>query len=376
MFMHLENKKILILITTGGTGGHVVSGLAVADVLSEQGVKLLWVGSETGLEKQLVPAAGIDLETLPVQGFRGKNRMATLVIFPFLLIRAVLRAMVLLRKYRPTVVLGMGGFAAAPASIAAWILKIPLIVHEQNAVVGIANRLLMHLSRRVLLGFPHTRLSNAKKHAQALPLGEYVGNPVRSGILSLPGLEQRMENRNNKRIHMLVVGGSQGCSTFNQIVPLALLEIPAAMRPVVKHQTGRHKLAATSELFEANQLEAELFEFSNNMSDLYAWADIVLCRAGALSVAEIANVGVGAIFVPYPFSVDDHQTANAGLLEAAGAAYLIREMDFTVKVLADLLKRFASARQELLEMGKKARQFACPDAAQRIAQICLEESRA
>ena len=373
--MHAEIQKTLVLITTGGTGGHVMPGLAVAQVLGKHGVELLWVGSETGLEKQLVPEVGIRLETLPIRGFRGKNWLRLLTL-PLLLVQAIFYAMKLLKKYRPAVVLGMGGFAAAPTSIAALVLGIPLIVHEQNAVIGITNRLLLRLSRRVLLGFPHTRLGNTKKYSRTFALGEYIGNPVRSEILALPKPEQRMKNRQDERIHVLVMGGSQGCSTFNRIVPLALLEVPSVTRPRVKHQTGKHKLEATTQLFEASKLEAELFEFSNSMPNLYAWADLVLCRAGALSVTEIANVGVAAIFVPYPSAVDDHQTVNASLLKEAGAAYLIQEADFTVQVLASLFKRFANARHELLEMGKKARQFACPNAAQRIAEICLEESRA
>ncbi len=361
------SKRILILITAGGTGGHVMPGLAVAQTLRTHGVDLMWVGSCHGLENELVPAMGIRLETLSIRGYRGKHWM-TLLTLPFVFIKAVLKAVFLLKKCRPSLVLGMGGFASLPASCAAVILNIPLIIHEQNALMGLANRLLKRFGRRVLLGLP--------SKDKGIQKGEYVGNPVRADLFNMPPPQQRLQSRQNELMHVLVIGGSQGCATFNKLMPLALCEIPIAQRPLVKQQTGKNKRQATEQAFAEKEVHAELFEFSDNMAELYAWADLVLCRAGALSVAEVASTGVAAIFVPYPASVDDHQTVNASLLKDVGAACLVHEKDLSAGYLANLFKHFANARQELIDMGRKAHALSKRDATNHIAQICLEEARA
>ena len=266
----------------------------------------------------------------------------------------------------------MGGFVAAPVGLIAAALGVPLIIHEQNAVAGITNRWLARFSRRVLLGLPQTWVRVPNDRQGKRYVGEYVGNPVREEIKQLHEPETRLREHKGA-IHLLVIGGSQGAMTFNRVVPAALAVMEPSLRPRVKHQTGRNKLESTHQEMQRHQVDIELFEFSNDMPGLYAWADLVLCRAGALSVAELAAVGIAAILVPYPFSVDGHQKINAQHLVQAGAACMVEEKYFTPDKLADLLRRFASLRDELLKMANAARQKACPQATQNIVQICLNE---
>lgn len=367
----MPEAEPLIMISTGGTGGHVLAGLAVVKCFDSSPVKLVWVGAPTDLEATLVPAAGMAFEATAMQGVRGK-RWFSLLALPWRLGFALLRALYLVRKYHPSLVLCMGGFAAIPAGFIAAALGIPLIVHEQNAIAGLANRWLARFSRRTLLGFPETFVTPPGKHSQRRYAGEYVGNPVREKINSLPEPQERLRGRNGI-LRLLVIGGSQGCAFFNRVVPAAISLMQPTLRPHVKHQTGMNKLDDACQEMRRNVVELELFEFSNEMSTLYAWADLVLCRAGALSVAELTAVGIAAILVPYPFSVDRHQHANAQYLSEAGAACIVEEAHLTPRQLASLLQRFTQARGELLKMADAAKKLACPRAAQDIMRVCLEE---
>ncbi len=369
----MSKLKPLIMISTGGTGGHVLSGLAVAKCLTDQSAEVVWVGTEVGLEATLVPAAGIPFETLKIQGFRGKH-WSSLFLLPYRLSFALLRAMYLIYKYKPNLVLNMGGFVAAPAGLIAAAFGVPLVIHEQNTIAGITNRWLARFGQRILLGFPKTFVSQSKNQPAKQYAGEYVGNPVREEISALSKPQIRLSDRSGA-IRLLVIGGSQGSATFNRVVPAALAKMPPEIRPQVKHQTGKNKLHDTYHEMQRNKVEMELFEFCDEMSCLYAWADLVLCRAGALSVAELIAVGIAAILVPYPFSVDGHQHTNAQYLAEAGAAYVVEEDHFTPIKLAGLLQRFSETRGELLKMAKAARRLACPQAAQNIGRICLEEMR-
>ena len=361
----MYRRSPIVMIIAGGTGGHVFPALVVAKHLARQSVEVIWLGTLKGLESKVVPAAGFKLETLSVGGLRGK-RLRALILAPWWLSFALVRALYLLLKYKPSAVLGMGGFAAGPGSLMAAVLNIPLIIHEQNAVAGITNRILTRLSKRVLLGFPGAVLAS---HA------EYVGNPVRDEIAALPLPEERLGTHQGN-IRLLVIGGSQGAVVFNETVAAALALMSPMHRPQVKQQTGRGKCEAARKHAARAGVEIEFFEFHDDMSSLFAWADLVICRAGASSIAELAAVGIASILVPYPFSVDDHQTANAHYLAKANATIVIAQAEFTAAKLAEILNELHSARDRLLQMANNARVLTRADSAARIAEVCCEEMAA
>lgn len=353
-----------VLIMAGGTGGHVFPALAVAERLRAAGMPVVWMGTRQGLEAKLVPAAGITIEWIGVAGLRGKG-LRRLLTLPFMLGRALLQARTILRRLRPPVVLGMGGFASGPGGLAARLLGIPLVVHEQNAIAGLTNRWLARLASRVLEAFPGT--FPASRRALA------VGNPVRDAIAALPPPALRFAGREG-RLRLLVLGGSQGALALNQLVPQALAQLPEAARPEVWHQAGGRLHDTAAAAYQEAGVAARLTPFIDDMAAAYAWADLVLCRAGALTIAELAAAGVAALLVPFPFAVDDHQTANAAFLARGGAARVVQQADLDAAALAALLGELLADRQALWAMAEAARALAQVDSAARVAAICLEQA--
>lgn len=345
-----------VLVMAGGTGGHIFPGIAVAAELARREVPVVWLGAAGGLEESLVPAAGIRLETLSIRALRGKGP-AALLMLPLRLVRAVRTARRILARHRPRSVLALGGYVAAPGGIAAWLARVPLVVHEQNAVAGLTNRLLARFAQRVLGGFEGT------------PAGaEWVGNPVRAELAALPPPAERLAGRDGP-VRVLVLGGSQGARALNRGAPPALAALGQALE--ITHQCGRGAKADTREAYRAAGLNARIEPFIDDMARAYAWADLVLCRAGALTLAELCAVGLGAVLVPYPHAVDDHQTRNAAAMVEAGAALLVQEGEgFGARLQAALGDVRARGRQR--SMAEAARRLARPDAAGRIADACLE----
>ncbi len=348
-----------VLIMAGGTGGHIFPGLAVADVLRAQGMPVAWLGARGGMETQVVPAHGIELHEVPVGGLRGKG-WKTRLGAPLMLARALLTSLAVLRRLRPRSVLSMGGYVAGPGGIAARLTGTPLLVHEQNSVAGYTNRQLAGFARRVLTGF-----------AGALPNGMWVGNPVRASIAALPAPAERMASRSGPA-RLLVLGGSLGARALNLSVPKALAAIPAERRPHVLHQCGKRGVDEARQAYAEAGVAADVMPFIDDMAAAYGEADLAICRAGALTLAELTAAGLGAVLVPFPHAVDDHQTRNAEALVAAGAAELIKESALDVQQLAQRLTALLADRPGLVAMASAARTLAKPDAAQAIARACLE----
>lgn len=350
-----------VLIAAGGTGGHVYPALAVADYLREQGVKITWVGTEKGLEHRVVPAANIPLELISISGLRGKG-LLNLIFVPMKLVLAILQVIKIFIRVKPDAVLGMGGFVSGPCGLAAFILRKPLYLHEQNAIPGLTNKVLSYLATTVMQAFPNSFKGN--KNIITL------GNPIRSDISKLATPEERMAERKDN-IRVLIIGGSLGAQALNENVPQALSEITKDLLPDVWHQTGKNKLDATMENYKKVNINAKVTEFIENMAEAYEWADLVICRAGALTVSEVANAGVAAILVPYPHAVDDHQTANAAYLTNVGAAILIPQDELVPKLKESIIELLQAGRTKLIEMAKAARELSKPDATQAVAEICL-----
>lgn len=348
-----------VLIMAGGTGGHIFPGLAVADCLRAQGVPVVWLGAAGGMEAKVVPAHRIELHTVAVGGLRGKG-IKTRLLAPLMLLRALFASLAVLRRVKPRSVLSMGGYVAGPGGVAAWLLRRPLLVHEQNRVAGFTNRKLAGFAKRVLAGF-----------ADALPQAEWVGNPVRAAIAALPAPAQRMAARSGKP-RLLVLGGSLGARALNLAVPQALAQLTPAQRPEVVHQCGTRGLDEAREAYVKAGVEAQVVAFIDDMAGSYGWADLAVCRAGALTLAELTAAGLGAVLVPFPHAVDDHQTRNAEVLVAIGAAELMQESELDVQILAQRLESLLGDRPRLQAMAEAARTLAKPDAAQVIARACME----
>jgi UDP-N-acetylglucosamine--N-acetylmuramyl-(pentapeptide) pyrophosphoryl-undecaprenol N-acetylglucosamine transferase len=344
----------------GGTGGHVFPALAVANVLRERGIPVVWLGTHAGMEARLVPAQGIPIEWIRVAGIRGKGVGAWLLA-PLRLAQAVLEARAVLRRLKPRAVLGAGGFVSGPGGIAAWLLGIPLLIHEQNAIAGLTNRWLARLATRVFEAFPD---SFARRGV------ECIGNPVRADIAALPPPALRFAARGNPK-RVLVLGGSQGARRLNLLLPQALAQLSAPLRPEVRHQTGSRGLDDARAAYAAAGVDAELLPFIDDMAGAYAWADFAICRAGALTITELQAAGLGALLVPFPAAVDDHQTRNAGVLVRAGAARLVQERDLDVAELRRLIGELTADRAALLGMAEAARAGAITDAAARLADQCI-----
>ncbi len=353
-----------ILIMAGGTGGHVFPALAVANELRARGAEVSWLGTRRGLEADVVSAAGLPIDYISISGLRGKGLMGW-VLAPWRLSVALGQAMRIVARRRPTAVLGMGGFVTGPGGVAAKLMGRPLIIHEQNAVAGLTNRLLARIADRVLEAFPGVFAGDRVQE---------TGNPVRTDILQLVEPTERYVQHQG-RIRLFVLGGSLGAMVFNETLPKALAMLPEAIRPVVRHQTGKQKLEQTRKFYAEAGVEAELLSFIEDMAAEYAWADLVLCRAGALTVSELAAAGLPALLVPYPHAVDDHQSANGRYLAEAGAAELLPQSTLNAESLAEVLRAYCEdpeqGRGRLLEMAQRARALAKPEATQRVVEICL-----
>ncbi len=356
-----------VLVMAGGTGGHVFPALAVAECLRARGERVVWLGTRTGLEARVVPAAEFPIEWLDVQGLRGKGPLA-LLLAPLRLARACWQALRVLRRLRPKAVLGMGGFVAGPGGLIAWLLRIPLIVHEQNSIAGLTNRILGRFATRIYIAFPDA--------ARAIPRGECIGNPVRAGLGDLGEPGERLRARLAAPLQLLVIGGSLGAATLNRVVPQAIACIDRGERPRVRHQCGAKHLDACRQQYAEAGVDAEIEPFIDDMGAAYAWADLVLCRAGALTIAELTAVGVGAILVPFPHAVDDHQFYNARFLEQAGAAQILLDAELGAEGLALKLRYFQQNRALLIDMATRARAQFRADATERLAEGVLAEARA
>jgi len=351
-----------VLIMAGGTGGHIFPGLAVADSLRLQQVPVRWLGASGGMECQRVPAAGFPLDVVNISSLRGKGLVRWLRL-PLQLFRAVRQSFVLIGRHRPACALSFGGYAAGPGGLAAWLRGVPLLVHEQNRIPGLTNRVLAHLAQRVLQAFPGT-----------WPQGMHPvtrGNPVRQAVAELPPPPVRLAQRSGKP-HLLITGGSQGARALNLVLPAAVALLSGAAVPEIRHQAGKEQAGQTAAAYAAAGLEAQVDEFIEDMAAAYSWADLVVCRAGALTVSELAAAGVGSILVPFPFAVDDHQTRNAEVLVEAGAASLLPEAACDAAALARVLQLLLSDRAGLLRMAQAARALALPDSAAQVARDCME----
>ena len=349
-----------LMVMAGGTGGHVYPAMAVADYMKKHGWNIVWLCTEGGMENRLIDGKDYKKAMMNMRGVRGKGLLGW-VLLPIKLATALKQSFAAIRLHQPNVVLGMGGFAAFPGGLMAKMLGKPLVIHEQNSIAGLTNKSLSLIANRVLAAFPSAFENKA----------ELVGNPVRADITQLPAPEQRYGQRTGK-LNLLVVGGSLGAQALNDVLPKALANLPKESFNVV-HQAGEKHIAALQANYQAASVAAETSAFINNMAEQYAWADVVICRAGALTVAELACVGVASILVPFPHAVDNHQTYNAKYLSDAGAAQLMQQTEFNVEKATEMLRNLT--REICLNMAIKAKQLAKPEATQTVAKICMEAAR-
>ncbi|MEQ9546069.1 MAG: undecaprenyldiphospho-muramoylpentapeptide beta-N-acetylglucosaminyltransferase [Marinobacter sp.] len=356
------SDKRRFLMMAGGTGGHVFPALATARTLQEKGHEVFWLGSAGGMEERLIGETDIPLSLIHISGLRGKGRL-TLLLAPFRLMRGLGEAFTVVRRIRPDCVVGMGGFVTGPGGVAAWLNRIPLVIHEQNAVAGMTNRLLVRFAETVLEAFPDS--------FGAKVVTRCTGNPVRQDLAEMAVPEERMAKREGP-LRLLVVGGSLGAQVFNQQVPEALAKLAEAERPVVRHQCGEKHVDAARDAYQQHGVEASVEPFIKDMAEAYSWADLVLCRSGALTVSELCVAGLGAILVPFPHAVDDHQTRNGQRMVNAEAAVLVPQSKLNPGSLAETLGDLARDRSRVLNMAKAARSLARPDATERVVNYCLE----
>jgi len=345
------------LVMAGGTGGHIFPGLAVAEALRERGWRVHWLGVPGSMEQQLVPPRGFAFESVEFGGVRGKG-LGTLLRLPLRLGKACWQSLQVLRRVRPDVVLGLGGYITFPGGVMAALLGKPLVLHEQNSVAGTANKLLARLAKRVFTAFP-----------DVLPRGRWVGNPLRTAFLNQADPAGRFAQRSGP-LRLLVVGGSLGAKALNDAVPQALAMIPAVQRPSVLHQSGAKQIDALRASYAAAGVEAELTPFIDDTAQAYADADLVICRAGASTVTELAAVGAAALFVPFPAAVDDHQTVNARFLVQAGAGWLLPQRELTPQGLAEMLQKLE--RSTLVESAQKAKMMQKIGATEAVVAACEE----
>ncbi len=349
-----------LMIMAGGTGGHIYPAIAVADYLRDKGWQIVWLGSQAGMEARIVPPKGYALAWIRFSGLRGKGLLRALML-PFNLLIACAQSAAAIFMHRPDVVLGMGGYVAFPGGLMAALMQRPLVIHEQNSVAGLTNRVLAQFANRVLMTFPNSFKNNK--------LAKWVGNPTRADIGALAVPDARFAARSGK-LNVMVLGGSQGAAVLNDTMPRALALMPENARPQVAHQSGAAHIDALRAAYAAAGVQAEALPFIDDMAARYAAADLVICRAGASTVTEIANVGVASVLVPLPWAVDDHQTTNARYLADRGAAILIPQAQFTPEKVAALLQNFT--RDTLLQMARAARTAAKPDATCVVGDICVE----
>ncbi len=372
----------VVLIMAGGTGGHIFPALAVAEVLKQQGASIEWLGTKNGMEARLVPEHGYPINYIDISGLRGKG-IKTLLTLPFKLLKALMQTLGVYRRIKPDVVLGMGGFVTGPGGLVARLMRKPLVLHEQNAIAGLTNKLLFKMADKVFAAFP-----GAFKTAHKLSI---IGNPVRHEIAKLPAPQQRLEQKWKQEqyaencLNILVIGGSLGAMALNETIPQALILMMqnSLLQEdnqesdfnciAVRHQSGEkhlHKTMANyNKLKQYNEIHYEVVAFIKDMASNYQWADLIICRSGALTVSEIAAAGLASILVPFPYAVDDHQTANATYLADQGAAILIQQKDLEKQQLAELLSTLN--KQKIMTMSVKARQLSITDAAEIVARKCL-----
>lgn len=351
-----------VLIMAGGTGGHVFPALAVAQALQDKGVTVTWLGTQRGLEADVVPNAGFAIDWISIQGLRGKGALGWLMA-PAKLLRAVTQAWQVFNNRKPDAVIGLGGFVTGPGGVVAWLQRKPLVIHEQNAIPGLTNRLLAKLASRVLEAFPGSFENKVK--------AVWVGNPVRKELLNLAPPAERFELREGA-FRLLVVGGSLGARALNEFVPAALKQVEGFLPIQVWHQTGKQLHAETVKAYEGIQCEQRIDPFINDMAEAYAWADLVICRSGALTVSELAAVGVGSILVPFPHAVDDHQTVNAKFLVDVGASILMPQSELTANGLAETLKNLFADRNRVVQMAKAAYAKRKADSVDQVIDACYE----
>lgn len=352
-----------IIVMAGGTGGHVFPALAVADELRSRGVEVTWLGTRRGLEAEVAPRAGFPIDYIQVAGLRGKGGLSLLTA-PVKLLVALMQGLSVMRRRHPSAVLGMGGYVAGPGGLAAWLMRCPLLIHEQNARPGYTNRLLAPLARRVMEAFPNTFAG--RKNVL------HTGNPLRADFQQLADNDSSAEEdiaEKKMPLKLLVVGGSLGAARLNEVVPQALTTIDINVRPEVWHQAGKRNIETALKAYDVVGVDARVEAFIDDMAAAYAWADVVLCRAGAMTVAEIAATAAPSILVPYPHAVDDHQTANARYLSENHAAILLQQTQLSAERLAEILTGFTPA--VLKKMAEAARQLALLDATARVADQCL-----
>lgn len=355
----LADLKVVVM--AGGTGGHVYPALSAARLMREMGAEVTWLGTRAGLEARVVPEAGFDIDWIDIGGVRGKGFM-TLLLAPLRIAQACIQAGRAMRRRRPGLVLGMGGFVTGPGGVVARLLGHPLVIHEQNARAGLTNRILAHIASRVLEAFPGSFAARVRTTD--------TGNPVRTEIAQMPPPEQRLAGRSGP-LRLLIMGGSLGALVLNETVPRALGRLPEARRPSVRHQAGRLTVDRALEVYREQNVEADVSAYIEDVAEALAWADVAICRAGAITVSELAAAGLGAILVPLPHAVDDHQSANARFLADSGAAVLLPQSDLSADALADLLGELLD-RDRLLNMARAARERARPDSAREVVAACLE----
>ena len=348
-----------VLIMAGGTGGHVFPALACAREFQARGYTVHWLGTPRGIENELVPQAGLPLHRIEMSGLRGKG-LLSLLKAPLLLAKALWQARRVLRELRPVCVLGMGGFVTGPGGWAARLAGVPLVIHEQNAVAGTANRSLVPFASRVCEAFPDTFAASAKRRT--------TGNPVREELF----LATPRQSLAGRPARLLVLGGSLGAEPLNKLLPAALAQLPGELRPEVRHQAGKSHAEVSAERYREAGVAAEVLPFIRDMAAAYAWADLVICRAGALTVSELAAAGLPALLIPLPHAIDDHQTRNAEYLAKAGAAVLLPQHATDAAALAAQLTEVLMHSEKLAAMGATARRLAKPDATRMVVDICLE----
>lgn len=354
----MSSQGMHFLIMAGGTGGHVFPGIAVAHALQDMGHTVSWLGTRSGMEAETVPRAGMEIDFIHIAGVRGKGRLGYLMA-PFMIIKAVAESLAIIRKRKPACVLGMGGFVAGPGAIAAKLLGIPLAIHEQNAIPGTTNRILARFANRVLSAFPGA--FPVSVHA------EVVGNPVRASITTVD------KNVAGEPLHILVVGGSLGAKAINEIMPVVrkALDFPVELR----HQTGKAHFEQTRAIYGKAGIGVQVMPFIDDMAEAFRWADVVICRSGAMTVSELAVAGLPAIFIPFPYAIDDHQTANARWMADAGAAFILQQNDMSVEKLRAMITDLNNDRMKLAGMRKKAAAMGIHDATSRVARLCVELAR-
>ncbi len=354
-----------MMVMAGGTGGHVFPALAVAKEMQARGWQVFWIGRKDSFEARVVPAQQIEMEWIDIQGVRGKGLLQK-VAMPLNLLKAVWQSIRIIKARQPHVVLGMGGFAAGPGGLAAWLMRKPLVIQEQNTIPGMTNNALAKLATKVFEAFPGSFAD--KVHAQ------HSGNPVRPELFDIASPKERVLQPLDRKPRLLVLGGSLGAQALNDLLPAALAKLDQASRPEVLHQAGNNKLQLAQQAYQQCQVDAKVVAFIENMQQAYSQADLVICRSGALTVSELMASGSAAILIPFPYAVDDHQTHNGEFLVKVGAAELYQEKQLTAEQLAKILKRLLSKPEKLQAMAIAARQLAMPQSVKIIADACQEEA--